>query len=153
MPQEPHIYKQYAYLSITGHGKSSKITHLLGVEPDEEWSEGDPWLSGPPNNKRFSTNWKLNSGVLELEDLNVHIEEIVRKIKPKRAEVLSLLGEYDVKLVCVSYSLQCFSFELDFALQRELTSLGIRIWFDAYIDYDVHHLVHDLKSQLEHLKK
>lgn len=46
-----------------------------------------------------------------------------------------------------SYNLQCFRFELDFQHQRSLTQLGIRTWFDASIDDDVHKLMFDVRSQ------
>lgn len=43
MPLEPQTYRQYAYLRITGKGPSSRITDVLGMRPNEEWSEGDNW--------------------------------------------------------------------------------------------------------------
>ncbi|MGI9387999.1 MAG: DUF4279 domain-containing protein, partial [Methyloligellaceae bacterium] len=103
MPQEPQMYRQYAYLAITGSGPSSDITNRLGLQPDEEWSEGDAWREKPPNQTRFFTFWQLNSGALETEDLNVHVKGILWRLKRKKSEVQSLLGDYDVKLVCVSY--------------------------------------------------
>ncbi len=150
MPQEPQIYRQYAYLRITGYGPSSDITKCLGITPDKEWSEGDAWREVPPIQKRYFTNWVLNSGLPETEDLNSHIEAVLRQLRTKRTQILSLQGDYSVQMVCVSYSLQSFSFELEFELQKALTSFGIRLWFDAYcIEQDVHELVTDLREQLE----
>ena len=147
MPREPQTYRQYAYLGIQGKGPSNLITETLGIKPDEEWSEGDPWHTNRPHKKRWFTNWKLNSGVLDTEDLNTHVEAILQRLHPCELALQSLTGEYDVRVVLVSYSLQCFSFELDFQHQRRLTQLGIRTWFDAYIDEDVRKLMYDLRSQ------
>jgi len=153
MPQDPKIYREYAYLRINGYGPSSVISDRLGIEPDEEWSEGDKWRDSGPNSKRFFTHWVLNSGLKEGDPLNDHISAILMRLHRKRAQLQSLTGEYDVCLVIVSYSLQAFSFELEFELQRKLTDFGIRTWIDAYIYEDTHEIVHDLKNQLTALKK
>ncbi len=142
------IYRQYAYLSIRGHGPSSVITKHLGLDPDKEWSEGDPWKDKEPHKKRKFMFWQLDSGLTETEDLNDHVRSLMQKLKSKRTKIQTLMGNYDVKVVCVSYSLQNFSFELDFELQRELTAFGLRIWYDAYIDGDTHSHVQDLREQL-----
>lgn len=142
------IYRQYAYLSVTGHGPSSVITKHLGLDPDKEWSEGDPWLDHEPRKKRAFMSWQLESGMLETDDLNDHVGAILQKLKHKRTKLQTLMGNYDVKVVCVSYSLQNFSFVLDFDLQRTLTAFGLRIWYDAYIDGDTHAYVQDLRAQL-----
>lgn len=147
MPLEPQTYRQYAYLGIQGKGPAKKITDALGVNPDDEWSEGDPWKTKGPHKKRWFTNWKLNSGLPETEDLNAHVEAILRRLRVRELALQSLVGDYDVRMVFVSYNLQCFSFELDFQHQRRLTQLGIRTWFDAYIDEDVHKLMFDLRSR------
>ncbi len=147
MPLEPQTYRQYAYLGIQGKGPSNQITNALGIEPDEEWSEGDAWQTKGPHKKRWFTNWKLNSGVLETEDLNTHVDAILRRLRTRELALQSLTGDYDVRVVMVSYNLQCFSFELDFQHQRRLTQLGVRTWFDAYIDEDVHRLMFDLRAQ------
>ncbi|MDJ0612814.1 MAG: DUF4279 domain-containing protein [Rhizobiaceae bacterium] len=147
MSLEPQTYRQYAYLGIQGKGPSTLITEALGIEPDEEWSEGDIWQAKGPHKKRWFTNWKLNSGVLETEDLNVHVEAILQRLHTRQLKLQSLTGNYDVRVVLVSYNLQNFSFELDFQHQRRLTQLGIRTWFDAYIDEDVHKLMFDLRAR------
>lgn len=147
MPLEPQTYRQYAYLGIRGKGPSSQITNALGIDPDEEWSEGDDWQTKGPHKKRSFTNWKLNSGVLETDDLNTHVDAILGRLRTRELALQSLTGDYDVRVVMVSYSLQCFSFELDFQHQRRLTQLGIRTWFDAYIDEDVHKLMFDVRAQ------
>jgi len=147
MPLEPQTYRQYAYLGIQGKGPSQKISDALGLEPDEEYSEGDDWRTQEPHKKRWLTNWKLNSGVLETEDLNIHVGAILRRLRSRELALQSLTGDYDVRIVLVSFNRQCFSFELDFQRQRRLTQLGIRTWFDAYIDQDVHKLMFDLGTQ------
>ncbi|WP_417278268.1 DUF4279 domain-containing protein [Celeribacter sp.] len=147
MPQDPQTYRQYAYLDITGNGPSSRITETLGLTPDEDWSEGDPWQTKGRHRTRRFTYWKLNSGVLETEDLNTHTKAILQRLYTHESALKNLTGEYDVRLVLVSYNLQGFSFELDFRHQRHLTQLGIRTWFDAYIDEDVHKLMFDIRSK------
>ncbi len=147
MPLQPQTYRQYAYLGIRGKGPSKKITDVLGMQPDDEWSEGDPWQIKGPHKKRWFTSWKLNSGLPETEDLNDHVQAILARLRVRELALQSLVGTYDVRMVLVSYNLQCFSFELDFQHQRRLTQLGIRTWFDAYIDQDVHELMFDLRSR------
>lgn len=147
MPLEPQTYRQYAYLGIQGKGPAKKITDVLGINPDDEWSEGDPWQAKGLHKKRWFTNWKLNSGLPETEDLNAHVEAILGRLRVRELALQSLVGDYDVRMILVSYNLQCFSFELDFQNQRRLTQLGIRTWFDAYIDEDVHKLMFDLRSR------
>lgn len=110
MPLEPQTYRQYAYLANKGSGPSNKITDILGIEPDEEWSEGDIWQKNAPHKKQFFTFWKLNSGALETEELNVHVEAILRILHTRTLALQSLTGDYDVKVVMVSHNLQCFSF-------------------------------------------
>jgi hypothetical protein len=147
MPLEPQTYRQYAYLGILGKGPAQKITDVLGINPDDEWSEGDPWQSKGPYKKRWFTNWKLNSGLPETKDLNEHVGAILGRLNVRELAIQSLNGDYDVRMVLVSHNLQCFSFELDFQHQRRLTQLGIRTWFDAYIDEDVHKMMFDLRSR------
>ena len=147
MPLEPQTYRQYAYLGIIGKGPAQKITDVLGINPDDDWSEGDPWQTKGPHKKRWFTNWKLNSGLPETEDLNEHVGAILGRLNTRELALQSLNGDYDVRIVLVSYNLQCFSFELDFRHQRHLTQLGIRTWFDAYIDEDVHKMMFDLRSR------
>lgn len=147
MPYESQTYRQYAYLKIQGKGPVRLITDALGINPDDEWSEGDPWQTKGPHKKRWFTHWRLNSGVPDAEDLNVHIEAILQRLRVRELALQSLSGDYDVQMVMVSHNLQCFSFELDFQLQRRLTQLGIRTWFDAYIEEDVHKLMFDLRSR------
>lgn len=147
MPSEPQTYRQYAYLGIIGKGPAQKITDVLGINPDDHWSEGDPWQTKGPYKKRWFTNWKLNSGLPDTKDLNEHVEVILRRLYARELALQSLNGTYDVRMVLVSYNLQCFSFELDFRHQRHLTQLGIRTWFDAYIDEDVHKMMFDLRSR------
>jgi hypothetical protein len=147
MPLEPQTYRQYAYLGIIGKGPAQKITDILGVNPDDDWSEGDTWQTKGPHKKRWFTNWKLNSGLPETDDLNAHVGAILNRLNVRELAVQSLTGDYDVRMVLVSHNLQCFSFELDFQHQRRMTQLGIRTWFDAYIDEDVHKMMFDLRSR------
>jgi hypothetical protein len=149
MSREPFIYRQYAYLRITGSGPAEEITNTLGVQPDEIWSEGDPWEHNPAYKKRYYTSWKLNSGLDEVANLNDHIGALLTRISHKREALLSLATKYTVKVVCVSYTLQNFSFELDFEHQKMLTDFGLRLWFDAYSFEDTHELVAELRQQLE----
>ena len=97
--------------------------------------------------KRFFTFWQRNSGVTESEELNTHVDAILQSLHSHQLKLQSLTGEYDVCVVFVSYSLQCFSFELDFEHQRSLTQLGIRTWFDSYIYEDVHKLMFDVRTR------
>ena len=155
MPNDPHIYRQYAYLSIKGYGPSESITKIIGIQPDEDWSEGDSWEREcvPAGTLRNFTSWRLNSGLAETEDLNEHIRTLLVRLIRKRKSILSLQTDYSVKVVCVSFNLQAFSFELDFELQKELVQLGLRIWFDAYFNQDPHELISDLKQQLADKKQ
>lgn len=148
--EEPRwmLETQYAYLCITGTGPSQNITDILGIKPTKEWSEGDKWIRGGSEAKRFFTHWDMESGLGHDADLNEHIRAIMQKLRRKRAAVLDLAGKYDVKIKCVSYDQQCFSFELDFGLQRDLTNFGIRLCFDAYVANDPHTLVQDLRQQI-----
>lgn len=75
--------------------------------------------------------WKLNSGIPETDDLNIHVEAILQRLRPRALALQSLNGDYDVRMVFDSHNLQCLNFELDFHHQRRLTQLGIRTWFDA----------------------
>ena len=149
MSREPQIYRQYAYLRVTGYGPSDSITKILKILPDEEWSEGEVWEDKPKGWRRTFTNWKLNSGLDESAGLNEHIEQLLMRINRKRQNIMALHSEYTVKLVCVSFNLQAFSFELDFEHQKQLTQFGISIWFDAYSYQDPHELISDLRQQLQ----
>lgn len=134
-------------MGIIGKGPAQKITDVLKITPDEYWSEGDPWKTKGPHKKRWFTNWKLNSGLPDTQDLNAHVGAILGRLNTRELALQSLTGNYDVRMVLVSYNLRCFSFELDFRHQRHLTQLGIRTWFDAYIDEDVHKMMFDLRSR------
>mgnify|MGYP001792185250 CR=1 FL=1 len=83
MPLEPQTYRQYAYLGIQGKGPSNQITNALGTEPDEEWSEGDDWQTKGPHKKKWFADRKINSGVLETEDLNTHVDAILRRLRTR----------------------------------------------------------------------
>lgn len=150
MPLEPQTYRQYAYLRITGARPSQEITRIIGCNPDEAWSTGDKWRRVGPNESRRFSMWKRNSGLNDDQGLNQHIQAIIQFLHTKRPEIQELLKDFDICVVCVSHSLQSFSFEMSFDNQLALSQMGIRTWFDAYIDEDVHKMMYDLRCQLGH---
>ena len=148
MPRDPETDRQYAYFRVTGSGPSSRITKILGMDPDQEWSEGDEWSGKGPHRKRHFTSWVRNSGQPDTAELNTHVRAIINQFRLNGDAVRRLHSDYEVKVVMVSHSQQSFSFELDFDCQRDLTQLGVATWIDAYPSEDVHKLTYDLLSRL-----
>ena len=149
MSDEVWTEREYAFLIIEGHGPLPKITEALDIDPDTGWSEGDAWPSkSDPDRVRKRTNWRLNSGLNDTYPLNQHVREVMARLSGKRNAVLRLGAQYDVRIVFVMQSTWRSRFELDFALQRDLTDFGIRLWFDAIQDVSVHDLVTGLQNRL-----
>ncbi|NYZ69659.1 DUF4279 domain-containing protein [Endozoicomonas sp. SM1973] len=92
--------REFAYLRITGSGSHCKVTEVLGREPSEAWSEGDP--RPRKGNYQFMC-WRLNSGYDDREPLETHIEELLYMCNAMGDKIRSLSPDYKVYITCVGY--------------------------------------------------
>jgi len=149
MSSPPETDRQYAYFRAIGEDDPAQITRLLGFEPSECWRLGDAFERRGHTFRRRTSSWTLNSGLQDTEALDLHIDALLRRLGPRRDELLKLRVKFKTQIVCVGYSYQSFSWELDFDAQRTATALGIGFWIDAYSFGDLHEEMVELREQLK----
>lgn len=149
MASPPETDRQYAYFRAVGEDDPAEIISLLGFEPSECWRLGDVFERRGHSFRRRSSSWKLNSGLEDTEALDLHIDTLLRRLSPRRDELLKVRVKFKTQIVCVSHVYQSFSWELDFDAQRIATALGIGFWIDAYSFGDHHEEMVELREQLQ----
>ncbi|MFK0689036.1 DUF4279 domain-containing protein [Mesorhizobium sp. IMUNJ 23033] len=149
MSSPPETDRQYAYFRAIGEDNPAEVTSLLGVEPNECWRTGDVFERRGHTFRRKSSSWRLDSGLEDTEALDRHVEALLTKLTPRKDELLRVRVKFKTQIVCVSYSYQSFSWELDFDVQRSATALGIGFWIDAYSFGDHHEEMVALREQLK----
>lgn len=90
----------------------------------------------------------MDSGLLDTESLDSHINALLRKLRPKRDGILRASTLAKLQIVCVGFYYQSFSWEPNFEHQKEITTLGIGLWFDTYSFGDYHEKMVDSREQL-----
>ena len=145
----PATPREYAYLSAEGAADPETITQALGIEPDRIYSLGDPI----PNKRgatlyRRRSHWRLNSRLDDTEPMERHVNALLRRIVPKRQELLQLQQDFAFSIVCVSLG-DNFSFTTDMEMQRLATSCAITFWFDIYPGSETHEIHTELREQLD----
>ncbi len=124
----------YAYFTIDGLGKSAVVTELLGLMPDDEFSEGDP-------RKRVGIHktmkWMLYSrlpkeGSLH-ETMEQHVIDVLSRVEEFKEKLVLLSDEYKPYIQCVAYY---HGAQLGFGLSKNTleraSALGLGIDFDIY---------------------
>jgi len=140
--------REYAYFRATGSFEPSQVTKEIGLKPTEQWETGDEFdVRGNKLNRRSSC-WKMDSGLLDTESLDNHINALLRILRPKRDGILRASTFAKLQIVCVGFYYQSFSWEPNFEHQKEITALGIGFWFDTYSQGDYHEEMVDLREQL-----
>ncbi|MEP1518741.1 MULTISPECIES: DUF4279 domain-containing protein [Rhodobacterales] len=140
--------REYAYFRATGSFDPIQLTNELGLEPSECWETGEEFEVRGNKHNRKSSCWKMDSGLLDTENLDSHINELLRKLRPKRDSILRASTLAKLQIVCVGFYYQSFSWEPNFEHQKEITTLGIGFWFDTYSFGDYHEEMVDLREQL-----
>ncbi|MEJ6401566.1 DUF4279 domain-containing protein [Yoonia sp. 2307UL14-13] len=140
---------QYAYFRAVGATDPNKITEILGIEPDRAYSLGEAYQTPRGHTlKRRQSLWRYNSTLESEEPLEAHVRAIIRKMYPKRIELLKLQEEFSCQVVCVSLGGN-FEFVTTLDMQRQMTALGLTFWFDAYPDFNPHEEITELRSQVQ----
>ncbi len=152
MSDEPQTDRTYAYFRVVGTDNIDEITKLLNLSPSDAWNLGDPFEKNNHTFFRRSSCWKLNSGLTDCDSLDAHVDSILKKLRSRREALLTLKTQFKTQIICVSFTYQSFSWELDFDHQRQATALGIGFWFDAYNLGDVHNEVTELRQQVNSKK-
>lgn len=148
MSSPPETDREYAYFRAIGSFNPEDVTKALSIEPNESWSTGDKFERRGHVFRRRGSNWKLDSGHLDTEELELHISTLLNKLRRHRNGLLHISTFAQIQFVCVGHYYQSFSFELNFEHQKELTALGIGLWFDTYSSGDQHEQMVELREQL-----
>lgn len=140
--------REYAYFRATGSFDPIQITNELGLEPNKQWEAGDEFDVRGKKLIRRSSHWQMDSGLLDTESLDNHIDELLRTLRRRRDGILRASTFATLQIVCVGFYYQSFSWAPNFEHQKEITALGIGFWFDTYSFGDYHEEMVDLREQL-----
>ncbi|WP_158969222.1 DUF4279 domain-containing protein [Chachezhania sediminis] len=144
----PTLDRQYAYFRVTGLFDPADVTKAIGIEPTEAWAVDDKYSRNGRSFSRHSSKWTLGSGLDDTRLLDDHLEALLFRLERRYSGVLQASTLGHLQFVCVSYSYQSFSWELDFRHQQRATALHIGFWIDSYGHGDVHEEVVELREQL-----
>ena len=148
MSSPPETDREYAYFRAIGVGDVKQIDQAMNLSGSEFWNVGDTFQPRDIVFTRKSSCWQLDSGHDDKEDLEKHVEALLSKLSSKVEVLRSISSEFQLQIVCVSFTYQSFSFELPFELQRRATNLGISFWFNFYPFGDIHEEIVALREEL-----
>ncbi|MCU7866650.1 MAG: DUF4279 domain-containing protein [Candidatus Thiodiazotropha sp. (ex Lucinoma borealis)] len=134
----PLTNREYAYFRVTGKGSHEKFSKIIGIEPTNQWSEGD---INPRNNKpRKFMNWNLESGLDDTHGIEDHIEALFSVLEPLRDTLANLSDEYEFCIQCVGYfPASGHGIYLDKSTIKRAANLGIGFDYDFYYIDDYGH--------------
>ncbi len=123
--------REFAYFFVRGMGRHEVITEAIGVAPTEAYSEGD---LNPHTGKLWGYMlWRLNSGLVDREPLENHINAILLWLNRFPGAIRRLADEYELTLQCVGwYPGPGFGAHFNREQTRVLGHLGIAIDLDCY---------------------
>lgn len=136
----PLTNREYAYFRVTGKGSHEKFSKIIGIEPTNQWSEGD---INPRNSKpRKFMNWNLESGLDDTHGIEEHIEVLLSVLEPLKDTLSKLAEEYEFCIQCVGYfPASGHGIHLDKSTIKKAANLGLSVDYDFYyIDDNGHDL-------------
>ena len=138
MASPPLTNREYAYFRVTGKGDHDKVSKILGLEPTNEWSEGD---INPRNSKpREFMCWNYESGLDDTHPLEEHINKIFLELSPLEEALLELSKEYNLYIQCVGYYPPSgHGAHLDQETVKKAARLGLAFDLDFYYVSDYGH--------------
>ena len=127
--------RAYAYFRVAAESlPHAEITQLLGIEPTESWSKGDPGLYNP---SRPDSGWCLHSPLPQTNtNLWEHIEALLPLLE-QRAPAVKALGEkYMTYIACVGWYDETASPGLSLSrdVVASIASLGLGFDADLYCE-------------------
>ncbi len=127
-------YQTYAYFLITNFDCDPKdISDSLGLIPDRVYQKND--LIRENGTARWKhSGWELRSSLPESTTCqDMHIENLLNVIYPKKRELLALSDECEFYINCVGYYYGANpGFHLSSDIIKSCADLGVSIDFDLY---------------------
>ena len=123
----------------------TKLTALLGIEPDKSHRKGDPQISKTKSGKVMyfapysSGLWCLNSNLDKCSELQDHILNIVDRIEAKKELLIKLKDEgFEMDLYCGYFLLgECQpGFSLSNSVLEKISELGMDLGIQLYVLYE-----------------
>ena len=138
MTSPPLTTREYAYFKIVGKGDHSVVTQKLGIEPTNEWSEGD--LNPRNNMPRKFMHWQFESGFDDTHPIEEHLNKLFAVLEPLKSSLLELNQNYDLYLQCVGYFPPSgHGIHLDHQMVVKAAELGLAFDLDFYYVSDHGH--------------
>ena len=122
------------YFRMTGFSKEpSHLAHEVGIQPDRIWKIGEPRKIAKGTFKE--NGWELCSRSDKKEELEVHLNDVLKRIRPCAKKISTLAKKFPTLLSCVIYSYGGDRPAITFppSALRELASFNVTLDVDLYI--------------------
>lgn len=127
MLEDSYTAREYALISITGHGTHEAVTERLGIQPSEAWNVGD--INPRTRRPLKLMTWLLRSGHDDTAPLAQHIASLILAMSAKVSELREMWVDYDIVLHCVGHypTSQGPKAYFDREVVRQAANLGLAI--------------------------
>jgi Domain of unknown function (DUF4279) len=126
--------RQYAYVKFIGNFQPDDISAALGIEASETKIAGG--MIGRSNRIRKESQWKLDSGLSDEEELEDHITKLLQLLGPARTAFAELARHHKAVLQLVGY----FGDEGYPGLHLEVETVKAIAEFNLNIDFDFYRI-------------
>jgi hypothetical protein len=111
----------------------SKVTKIIGTEPDKSWIKGEHYSQKFPKAIRTHSRWQLNSGLDKNNSFDEHIAALLKRLEPLRDKIKILSDQFEVGICCAIYTYEANpGIHLSENIVQRIASLGLSIDFDMY---------------------
>ena len=122
------------YFRMTGFQKDpSDLAAEIGIQPNRTWKKGEPRKLAKGT---FRENgWEIYSISDKKEELKVHLEDVLNRIRPYAKRISTLAQKFPTLLNCVIYSYGGDRPAITFppSSLKELATLNVTLDVDLYI--------------------
>ena len=122
------------YFRMTGFRKHpDHLAAEIGIQPDRTWRIGEPRRVAKGVFKE--NGWEIYSLSDKKEELKVHLDDVLRRVRPYAEKISTLAKEFPTLLTCVIYSYGGDRPAITFTPSslRELVVLNVTLDVDLYI--------------------
>ena len=126
--------KTHVDLAVFGFGDDpGVVSAMMGMQPTKAWVKGERFLPKYPDARRTHSRWVLSSGLDKTEPLEAHLEAILTRLEPMRAQIEQVAKRFPVEIRVAQYLHEVNpQFGLEADVLRRFANLGLAIQFDQY---------------------
>jgi hypothetical protein len=127
--------KSYAYFCVQEFSfDPDEITRRVGLQPTDSWRKGD--VHPKTRLERSMNRWMLHSRLDRLEELEMHVKDVLAQLDSRKEAFLSVCSECSAYLQLVGYFYVYYpGFHLDQEDTRRIGQYNLALDCDFYYIY------------------